>query len=250
MDEKKFVENYLKPSDDLFDDTYKHPLPPIDGLKKGSQFIVQGKLGKTFSTNIIDKYESESTGIKLIDVYKCSQHMEDGQFVRLVGTMRVAKSGYPMAFLDAAVTNMSPFTQEREPITTRVLIHMPQATDAQREAVFEKLSGLADGAGVVHKEVKNPHMPDFWGPIWLAESKKLDMPLIELIRNGLGEAYVALAAGTEPDASIDYKLVKDQMIHTTAKNEHMLFAKMGLTVDLEAQAAFFSVMTAGVENPS
>ncbi len=175
--------------------------------------------------------------------------MVEGVFVRLVGTMRVVKSGYPMLFLDAAVTNISPMTQKREDTTTRVLIHIPQATAQQREIVFSKLNGLADDAQVAHKEISNPHMPDFWGSIWFAQSNKLDLPLIEKIRNCAGESYLAVTQNTEANSSIDYMPVKAQMVFTTSKNEHILFGKMGMTVDLEAQAAFFSVMTAGVENP-
>jgi hypothetical protein len=249
MDEKTFLENYLKPSDDKLNKDIIHPLPPIDGLKKSGEFIVQGKRDDTFSTNIIYKYESESTGIKLIDVYKCSEHTKDGQFVRLVGTMRVVKPGYPALFLDAAVSNISPFTQQREPITTRVLIHLPQASADQRALIFGNLNKLAEQGEVTHKEVNIPHMPDFWGPIWLAESKKLDLDLIKEIRNCVGEAYVEVAAKTEGDNAIDYAPVKEHMVFKTSMNEHMLFGKMGLTVDIEAQAAFFSVMTAGVANP-
>jgi hypothetical protein len=248
MDEKSFLENYIEPSEAKLNADIVHPLPPIDGLKKSGEFIVQGKRDDTFSTNIIHKYESESTGITLIDVYKCSEHTKDGQFVRLVGTMRVVKPGYPAMFLDAAVSNISPFTQQREPITTRVLIHLPQADVAQREIIFGKLNALAEQGKVTHKEVNIPHMPDFWGPIWLAESKKLDLDLIKDIRNCAGEAYVEVTEKAEGNSSIDYAPVKEHMVFKTSKNEHMLFGKMGLTVDIEAQAAFFSVMTAGVEN--
>ncbi len=249
MDEKIFLENYLKPSEDRLDRGFVHPLPPIEGLKQTGEFIVQGSREDTFSTNIILKHESESTGIKLIDVYKCSQNKKEGVFVRLVGTMRVVKSGYPMLFLDAAVTNISPLTQEREDTTTRVLIHLPQGSTKQREIVFGSLNELAEKDNIIHKEISNPHMPDFWGPIWLSQSNKLDMPLIEKIRNCVGESYMAVTQNTEADSSIDYMPVKKQMVFTTSKNEHILFGKMGMTVDLEAQAAFFSVMTAGVENP-
>jgi hypothetical protein len=249
MSDRNFIEDYLKPSEDHLDRNFTHPLPPIPGLEKGSEFIVQGKLKDTFSTNIIHKYVSESTGISLIDVYKCSQHAKDGQFVRLVGTMRVVKSGFPALFLDAAVTNINPFTQQREEVTTRVLIHLPQASNKQREIIVGKLNEMADKDSVTHKEVPIPHMPEYWGNIWLAESKKLDMELIEKIRNIVGESYVTISKETDKDETIDYTPVKNQMAFTTSKKEHELFKKMGLTVDLEAQAGFFSVMTAGMENP-
>ena len=249
MDEKNFLENYLKPSKIKLDKSFVHPLPPIPGLKKRGEFIVQGELEDTFSTNIVTKYESEGLGINLIDVHKCSQHTKDGQFVRLVGTMSVVKSGYPFAFLDAAVTNISPFTQQREDLTTRVLIHVPQASPQGRAVIFGSLKEIAQRDNITHKEVSIPHMPDYWGSIWLAESKKLDLPLIEEIRNCVGASYVNLVEKTDKDSAIDYMPVKQHMAFVTSKNEHMLFGKMGLTVPMEAQAAFFSTMTAGVENP-
>ena len=43
MDEHSFVKNYLKPSDVNLNADIVHPLPPIDGLKKSGEFIVQGK---------------------------------------------------------------------------------------------------------------------------------------------------------------------------------------------------------------
>lgn len=249
MDEQDFLENYLKPSDHRLDKRFTHPLPPIPGLENKGEFIVQGKLGHTFSTNIVYKYESKNQNIRLVDVYKCSEHTQDGVFVRLVGTMSLVKSGFPFLFLDAAVTNVSPITCEREEITTRVVVHMPQATSAQREIVFDNLLDKADGDRVTHKKIDIPHMPDFWGPILLLESKALDFKLIEEMRDTVAHAYLTVIDKTEINQTIDYTEVKTHMLYTTAKNEGMLFEKLGLTVPVEAQSAFFSLMTAGVENP-
>ena len=74
MNEKGFIMHYLQPSTNRLDRTFTHPLPSIEGLKKCGDFIVQGELGETFSTNIIAKFESESLGIRLIEVYKNSQN--------------------------------------------------------------------------------------------------------------------------------------------------------------------------------
>ncbi len=249
MDEKQFIENYLKPSEDGLDKSFTHPLPPIAGLEKRGSFIVQGELEDTFSTNIIYKYESAQSKIRLIDVYKCSQHKKEGVFVRLVGTMSLVKSGYPFLFLDAAVTNISPLTQQREDTTTRVVIHVPQSSAAQQEIIFTDIKDKLDNEGIAYKQISIPHMPDFWGPIFLAESKKLDMQLIEDLRGLVSKGYEAIIEKTEADDAIDYAPVKQHMVFITSKNEGMLFTKMGLTVPIEAQAAFFSVMTAGVDNP-
>ena len=86
MNEKDFLENYLWPSDDRLDRTFTHPLPKIEGLKKCGDFIVQCEHEDTFSTNIMTKYESNTSGVRLVDVYKCSENKVTGVFVRLVGT--------------------------------------------------------------------------------------------------------------------------------------------------------------------
>jgi hypothetical protein len=250
MNENTFLQSYLKPSTDQLNREFTHPLPPIAGLQKRGDLIVQGTFENTFSTNIISKYESAESGIRLIDVYKCTQHTQEGQFVRLVGTMSLVKSGYPFLFLDAAVSNISPFTQQREDLITRVLIHFPQARPEQRDLVFAKLRAAAEKAGANNKEVSIPGMPPFWGALFLADAKPFAPKLIETIRNAAGEAYSAMIKETKSDSAIDYMPVKEQMIFNTSKREFGLFSKMGLSVPLEAQAAFFTAMTVGVDNPA
>ena len=250
MTEGRFLDNYLRPSQPELDEEFTHPLPPIEGLVPGGKFIVQGEHLDTFSTNIIRKYRSEQSGINLVDIYKCTQNVKENVFVRLVGTMSIVKSGYPLMFLDAAVSNISPFSKQREPLTTRVLVHVPAATDQQRQQIYQSLSAVAGARSVPCKEITIPHHPDFWGPIWLAESKKLDLTLIESLRNSAGKSYVDIAESTPIDNNIDYKGVQDHMIYTASKNEHHLFEKIELTVPLEAQAAFFSMMVSGAQKPS
>ncbi len=249
MDEEFFLNHYLKPSEDRLDPNFIHPLPPVEGLKNRGKFIIQAELDDTFSTNIIYKYESEPAGIKLIDVYKCTQNLNKGQFIRLVGTLSIVKAGYPILFLDAAVSNISPMTQEREETTTRVLIHMPQADLNQRGRVYSQLSKTAERLHLACKEMLNPKMPDFWGPVWFAETKKFEMEIIKALRNSACESYMNLVENTGEDTTLDYQPVKEHVVFTTSKNEHLLFEKLGLSVPVEAQAAFFSVLASGAENP-
>ena len=93
MNAKDFVTHYLQPSDNRLEKTFTHPLPPIEGLTKCGDFIVQGEHEETFSTNIISKFVSESVGVRLIEVYKNTQHKGTGVFVRLVGTISLVKTG-------------------------------------------------------------------------------------------------------------------------------------------------------------
>ena len=93
----------------------------------------------------------------------------------------------------------------------------------------------------------NPNMPDYWGPIWLVQSNKFDKDLIETVRNITGSYYAELIEKKGPDSSIDYTPVKSHMIYNASRSEHALFGKMGLSVPIEAQAAFFSVMTTGID---
>ena len=51
MDHELFIKNYLKPSADGLDRSFTLPLPEISGLKPCGEFIVQGHLDDTFSTN-------------------------------------------------------------------------------------------------------------------------------------------------------------------------------------------------------
>jgi len=250
MTEGQFLDNYLRPSSAELDEEFTHPLPPIEGLEPCGKFIVQGEHQDTFSTNIIRKYKASPSEITLVDIYKCTQNVKENVFVRLVGTMSVVKSGYPLMFLDAAISNISPFSKQREPLTTRVLVHVPAASTEQRQRIYQNLSAVAETQSTPCKEITIPHHPDFWGPIWLAESKKLDLPLIEVLRNSASKSYVATTELTPMDSEIDYKPVQDHMIYTASRNEHHLFEKIELTVPLEAQAAFFSMMVTGATAPS
>ena len=140
MENDNFLINYLKPSEDGLDRTFTLPLPDISGLKECGEYIVQGKLDNTCSTNIISKYVSESEGVRLIEVYKNTEDREKGIFIRLVGTLSILKKGYPFLFLDAAISNVSPRTAQQEEISTRVALHMPQADEKKRKIFFDSLN--------------------------------------------------------------------------------------------------------------
>jgi hypothetical protein len=246
MNEKDFLENYLWPSDDRLDRTFTHPLPNIEGLKKCGDFIVQGELEDTFSTNIMTKYESDTKGIRLIEVYKNSQNKVTGVFVRLVGTISLVKPGYPCLALDAAVLNANLRTGEREDIKTTVPIHLPQADPEQRKKFFSHLSEQAKGYGISYSERQSDAVPDFWGPIWGAESKGINLDMIMRLRDCAWSAYKNLIEQTKEKTPFDYRPFQEHMIFNTAAREHLSFKRIGLSVAVEAQAAFFSVLASGV----
>lgn len=246
MNEKDFVMNYLQPSDHKLDRTFTHPLPNIKGPERCGDFIVQGELEETFSTNIITKYASDILGIKLVEVYKNTQHRGTRVFVRIVGALIIVKSGYPFLILDAAVTNVSPLTAEREEITTRVAIHLPQANPEQRKLFFGGLSEKAKRIGTSHREMASDTLPIFWGSVWLVELKRFDLDIIKQLRDYAWISYKGLTEQTQDKSPFDYRPVQEHMIFTNSRAEHLLFAKMGLSVPIEAQAASFSMQVFGV----
>ncbi len=246
MSEKDFLEKYLWPSGDRLDRTFTHPLPDIEGLKKCGDFIVQCEHEDTFSTNIITKYESDTLGLTVKEVYKNTQNKVTGVFVRLVGTMILVKSGYPFLFLDAALRNVSMLTGEREDIMTRVAITLPQKDSEQRKIFFDHLGELAKEAGISCREMEVDYAPDFWGPRWMAESKGINLDMIRQIRDYAWSSYKRVIEQTREKTPFDYRPVQEYMILNTARREHLSFKTAGLSVPAEAQAAFFSVMVSGV----
>jgi hypothetical protein len=245
MNRDNFINNYLKPSVDGLDRSFTHPLPDIPGLKKSGEFIVQGKLDDTFSTNIITKYESESSGVRLVEVYKNTQEQAKGIFIRLVGTLAVVKKGYPFLFLDAAVLNVDMRTAQREDLSTRVAIHLPQAESSKRNIFIDCLNQQADEAGLSYGTLEVESMPDFWGPLWHVKSDGADLDLISKLRVFAWASYEKYCSRAEEKTDFDYTPVQQQMVFINSKTEHHLFKKMGLSVPIEAQAAFFSVLVSG-----
>jgi len=246
MNEKDFLENYLWPSDDRLDRTFTHPLPNIEGLKKCGDFIVQGEHEDTFSTNIMTKYVSDTLGVRLVEVYKNTQNKVTGVFVRLVGTMSLVKTGYPCLALDAAVSNVNLATGERGDIKTTVAIHLPQANPEQRKIFFDYLSEQAKEAGISYQERQSDALPDFWGSVWVAQLKGAAFDIIRKLREHAWSSYKRLMEETEEKTPFDYRPVQEHMVFNTARREHLMFERMGLSVAEEAQAAFFSVLVSGV----
>ncbi len=246
MNEKDFLENYLWPSDNRLDRTFTHPLPDIEGLQKCGDFIVQGELEDTFSTNILTKYESDTLGVRLVEVYKNSQNKVTGVFVRLVGPMSLVKLGYPFLLLDAAVSNVNLRTGEREDIKTTVPIHLPQADPEQRKLFFGHLSEQAKEAGISYIEKEMDKLPDFGGTAWLAESKGVNLDIIRQLRDYVWSSYKRLIEQTKEKTPFDYRPFQEHLIFNIARQEHLSFKSKGLSVPVEAQAAFFSVLVSEV----
>jgi hypothetical protein len=246
MDEKAFLEKYLWPSTDKLDRSFTHPLPAIPDLKKAGDFIVQCQHEDTFSTNIMTKYESASTGVIFKEVYKNTQNKVTGVFVRLVGTMSLVKSGYPRLSLDAAVANVNLFTGQREDLKTTVAIHLPEVEPAKRKKLFQEFStqAKADGASYQEKEVE--YASGAKGSIWVGESKGINLGMIKNLRQRAWTVYKSLMEETKPNVSFDYRPAQENTIFGSSQREHLSFKKMGLSVPVEAQAAFFSVLVTGM----
>ncbi len=253
MNEQKFLENYLWPSDNKLDRTFAHPLPNIEGLKKCGDFIVQCELEDTFSTNIITKYKSDISEVRLIDVHKNTQNKVTGVFTRLVGTMSLVKTGYPFLLLDAPVRNATVVTAEAErkditiaDITTMVFILLPQADLEQRKLFFSRLSEQVKESGISYQERQSDILPDFYGPTLLTESKGIELDIIRKLRDYAFNSYKGVIEQTKEKALFDYRPFQEHMIFDTAQREHLSFSRRGLSVPVEAQAAFFSVMVSGI----
>ncbi len=243
MTDQDFIQSYMAPSERRFDKKYTIPLPTITDLLPCGQYILQCERDETFSTNLVTKFKSDSLGINITEVYKNTQHQKEGTFVRLVGTISVVRKGFPFLFLDAAATNISPLTAEKEPLTTRVVIHLPQAKAGQRDRLMNALKEKAQQEKIEHRQMATDTLPDYWGPVLILQAKGLDMDLIRSLRDIAVETYLLLTEQDDEDLLLDYKQVQDQMIFLSSEREHNLFARMGLTVPAEAQAAFFSLLT-------
>jgi hypothetical protein len=247
MDEADFLENYLTDSSDQIDPRFIHEIPPVDGLEKDGRLIIRAEHEDTYSHNVIYKHVNKKSAMRLIEVYKNTQHRKTGIFVRLVGSMSLVKKGFPILFLDAAVTNVSPITADKEDITTRVVLHLPQANPDQRQMLFSTMSEHADKDGFAYRELNIPPLPGFWGPIWVGESKKFDLPFISTLRFSAWNAYRGILNRTEEHNAFDYRPVMEHMVFNNSMSEHLLFNKMGLGVQLESQSAFFTAMVSGIE---
>ena len=252
MNEQDFLENYLWPSEDRLDRTFAYPLPQIEGLKKCGDFIVQCELEDTFSTNIITKYESDTLGVSLVDVHKNTQNKVTGVFVRLVGSLSLVKPGYPFLLLDAPVSNVAlRIATERanmplENIKTTVLLLLPQADPEQRKLFFNNLSEQAKEAGISDGEKEMDKLLDPKETVWFAESQGTDLGMIRQLREHAWNSYKRVIEQTQEKTPFDYRPFQKHMIFDIASQEHLSFKRKGLSVPVEAQAAFFSLMVSGV----
>ncbi len=245
MNEESFLKNYLWPSGDRLDRTFTLPVPNIEGLKKCGDFIVQCEHEDTFSTNIMTKYESGISGVRLVEVYKNTQNKVTGVFVRLVGTMSLVKPGYPRLSLDAAIANVNLFTWEREDIKTTVAIHLPQVDPELRKKVFHGFSEQAKEADVSCREKEVEYEPDLRGSIWIAETEGANLDIIQKLREHAWSSYKRLIEETKEKTPFDYRPIRESAIFKSSRREHLMFKGMGLSVPVEAQAAFFSVLVSG-----
>jgi len=241
MDEQYFLDNYLTPSVGHLDSRFTQPLPDIPGLVKQNEYIIQCETGDTCSTNIIGVYESETVGLKLKEVYKNTQNRVNGNFVRLIGSMSLVALGYPRVALDAAVINVNPVTGKTEGLTTRVMIHLPQATPRQHEIFYQHLERGATAANIPYVTRLVEHLPDFWGGFAYSESAGVNLAAIRQLRDITWDAYRHVLEETDSQIPFDYQPFIEHMVFATAEREHQLFATMGLAVPKEAQSAFFSV---------
>ena len=89
-------------------------------------------------------------------------------------------------------------------------------------------------------------MPEFWGPLWSTQSQGIAFDTIKTLREWAWTSYENYCSLTESNTEFDYKPVQHQMVQKTSQAEHHFFKKMGLAVAVEAQAAFFSVLSADV----
>ena len=242
MNEKDFLENYLWPSGDRLGRTFTHPLPDIEGLQKCGNFIVQSEHEDTFSTNIMAKYVSDVLGVRLIEVYKNNQNKATGVFLRLVGTMSLVKNGYPRVSIDAPIANVNSRTGEREDITTRTFISLTMADPEQRKIFFDHLREQAKAAEISYTETIPETRPDFAGLRWMAESKGANLGLIKQLRDYLWNSYKLVIEQTKEKIPFDYRPWQEYMIFDVSRRENLMFKGMGLSVPVEAQAAFFSVI--------
>jgi hypothetical protein len=215
-------------------------------MKKNGEFIVQGHLDNTWSTNIITKFENDD-GTRLVEVYKNTEDRISGIFIRLVGTMSLVKKGYPFVILDAAVSNISMLTFQKENLTTRVAVHLPQADSTIRQLFTEGFNSRADKAGIACVVRDVPQLPEFWGPFWSMQFDGIAFESITAVRAMVWEAYAASCGQVTARPDFDYQPALNQIVFKNAQAEHHIFKKMGLSVAVEAQAAFFSMLVAGLK---
>jgi hypothetical protein len=175
-----------------------------------------------------------------VEVYKNSENRNSGSFIRLCGTMSLVRNGWPVMFLDAAVTNVNMKTGQQDRLKSMIAVHLPQATPEQREPLFGRLSLHADRHDYAHRGLSIDTMPAFWGNFWLAEAEQFRPDMTRAVRDAAAAAYQEMLRETRPREPFDYVPMQQHIIFHNSRAEHLLFKKAGLSVPVEAQAAFFS----------
>jgi hypothetical protein len=160
--------------------------------------------------------------------------------------MVMVKDGYPRVSIDAPIANVNARTGERQEITTRAHITMNLASDEQRKIFFDRLREQAATAGISYVETIPETQPDFAGLRWMAEVKGVNLNMIRQLRDYLWNSYKGVIEQTEKKIPFDYRPWQEYMIFDVSRRENLMFKGMGLSVPVEAQAAFFSVLVSGV----
>ena len=239
-----FVKNFIKPSKANRSTEFTYPLPDIEGLEKAGDIIIQSELKETFSTNIITQYVSKTSGINLIEIYKNTENKKTGVFIRIPGSIAIAKNGYPKVILDPTVLNVDPKTGLQRDINTFMAVSLPQASEQQSSLFYRSLKTKAEEDNIPYTYIPvYQGTPDFWGPIFWASWPGLDLDMMHTVRDHIWSAYQEMLEQTGPITNLDYTQLRDFMIYEMARREHETFAFFGLSVPEEAQAAFFTVVT-------
>ena len=119
------------------------------------------------------------------------------------------------------------------------------ANDEQRKIFFDHLREQAKTAGISYVETIPETQPDFAGLRWMAESKGVNLGLIKQLRDYLWNSYKYLTEQTKEKIPFDYRPWQEYMIFDVSRRENLMFKGMGLSVPVEVQAAFFSVIVSG-----
>jgi len=85
-------------------------------------------------------------------------------------------------------------------------------------------------------------MPDFWGSSWRAAAGGVNFDLFRKLRNFAWSSYKRVIEDTKERIPFDYRPLQEYMVFNVAGREHLSFKRKGLSVPVEAQAAFFSAM--------
>jgi hypothetical protein len=80
----------------------------------------------------------------------------------------------------------------------------------------------------------------------MAEVKGVNLDMIRQLRDYLWNSYKRVIDQTKEKLPFDYRPWQEFMIFDVSKRENLMFKGMGLSVPVEAQAAFFSVLVSGV----